>query len=85
MRECTHIGHGCHHRLEKGIRLDCGWTRICGCGTCDGRIDGQDVRLSAQQSGRLFEDIERMLLLEASLAIEVIFEERNVGLALLRL
>lgn len=58
---------------------------MVGCGTCYGGIDDQDIRLSAEELGRLFDDIQRMFLLYATFTIKVVLQECNVGFPLLGL
>jgi hypothetical protein len=58
---------------------------MVGCGTCYGGIDDQDIRLSAEELGRFFDDIQRMFLLYTPFTIKVVLQECNIGLPLLRL
>jgi hypothetical protein len=80
------IDHVYHRRLRNRDRYEL-YAYVIGfvCGTCYGGIDGQDIRLSAEDLGRFLDDIQRMFLLYATLPIKVGFQEGNVGLALLGL
>ena len=55
------------------------------CGTCDGGLDSQNVRLFAEQLRRLVDDIQGVLLLEAALTKKMVFQEPYVRLGLVRL
>jgi hypothetical protein len=84
-RECAHIGHGCHHKLEKGIRLDDDALAYAVAAPVTGESTDKTFGSARNTRVAFSMNVERMLLLNAPLAIEMVFEERNVGLALLRL
>jgi hypothetical protein len=80
------IDHVYHRRLRNRDTYEL-YACMIGlvCGTCYGGIDSQDIRLGTKNLGRFLDDIQRMFLLYAPLPIKVVFQERDVGFALLGL
>lgn len=82
----AHIGRGRRHRLHTRTTVSRGGTenetewRHTGYRA----IERQHIRLAPQDVVGLLDDEERLLLAQAALAVEVILQERNVGLRWVR-
>jgi hypothetical protein len=78
-----HIVHGCRRRLTSPVS-SCRPAQISGENswrrTGDWSLDLEQVGLCPEDLGSLFEDVEDLILGQATLAIKVVLEERHIGL-----